>query len=325
MGRVYDGILGLCVADALGVPVEFMSREEIGKNPVIGMREFGTHNQPMGTWSDDSSLNLALTDSLVRCGGLDYEDIMKRFTDWYMYGEYTAGGEVFDVGNSTAKALMSFAHGTEPRACGGRSEYENGNGSLMRILPVSFYLLSRFGIGCEHIDEQLEIVHDVSRLTHGHAHSLIACGIYVMTAMELTACGEGNLEGAVKRGISAAERYYEAKDEYREPVKKYKRMFDLNQFKRLNPDQIRSSGYVVDTLEAAVWCLLTTGSYRECVLKAVNLGDDTDTVAAVAGGLAGLAYGEKSIPPEWKARLLKAEYIRELCHNMEEKYKLSHL
>ena len=322
MGIVYDGILGLCVADALGVPVEFMSREEIGKNPVTGMREYGTHQQPMGTWSDDSSLNLALLDSLVHCDGLDYEDIMKRFTEWYMYGEYTAGGEVFDVGNSTSRALLNFVHGMEPRACGGRSESENGTGSLMRILPVSFYLLSRFGEGCERMDEQMEIVHNVSRLTHGHAHSLIACGIYVMIARELMSDAQGDLEAAVERGIVAAEKHYRADREYGEPAKKYERIFEFKKFQYLSADQIRSSGYVVDTLEAAVWCLITTNSYAECVLKAVNLGDDTDTVAAVAGGLAGLAYGEDGIPTEWKTQLLKAEYIRDICHHMEQKYKL---
>ena len=105
MKKVYDGIIGLAIGDAIGVPVEFISRQEIAENPVVSMREFGTHHQPMGTWSDDTSLTLALIDSMIETKSIDYADIMDRFSNWLMYSDYTATGEVFDVGNSTAEPL----------------------------------------------------------------------------------------------------------------------------------------------------------------------------------------------------------------------------
>lgn len=140
MKKVYDGIIGLAIGDAMGVPVEFISRQEIARNPVVTMREYGTHHQPVGTWSDDTSLTLALMDSIVERNKIDYADIMDRFSNWLMYNDYTATGEVFDVGNSTSRAIMNYGRGMNPLECGGISEYENGNGSRMRILPVAFYL-----------------------------------------------------------------------------------------------------------------------------------------------------------------------------------------
>ena len=131
--KVYDGIIGLAIGDALGVPVEFKSRQEIAENPVVSMREYGTHNQPIGTWSDDTSLTLALIDSIIEKNKIDYVDIMDRFSNWLMYNDYTARGEVFDVGNATSRAIMNYGRGIDPLECGGISEYENGNGSLMRI------------------------------------------------------------------------------------------------------------------------------------------------------------------------------------------------
>ena len=127
--KLYDGMIGLAIGDALGVPVEFKTRQEIEENPVREMREYGTHHQARGVWSDDTSLTLALVDSIVKCSGIDYKDIMERFSAWLLYGDYTAAGEVFDVGNATGRAIMNYGHGTAPLQCGMVSEYENGNGS----------------------------------------------------------------------------------------------------------------------------------------------------------------------------------------------------
>lgn len=127
MKKLYDGMIGLAIGDALGVPVEFKTRQEIAENPVREMREYGTHHQARGVWSDDTSLTLALVDSIVKCSGIDYNDIMERFSAWLLYGDYTATGEVFDVGNATGRAIMNYGHGTAPLQCGMVSEYENGN------------------------------------------------------------------------------------------------------------------------------------------------------------------------------------------------------
>lgn len=311
---ILNGIMGLCVADALGVPVEFVDRETLRNNPVVDMRSYGTYNQPAGTWSDDTSMTLGLLDSLSK--GLDYEDIMKNFLKWFDEGDYTPQGEVFDVGSSTRKALKRFSDGTNPLECGGTTEHDNGNGSLMRILPILFYLQSIYGTEFKEIkelDEAFNIIHAVSALTHAHKRSQLACGIYISIASMLM--GGRDLQIAVEMGIYEAMEYYRKHAEFADELRYFKRLVRKD-FAKLPVEQIKSSGYVVDTLEAAIWCLLKTKSYKDCVLKAANLGEDTDTVAAVAGGLAGLRYGYESIPKEWLATIAKRDYIEGLCNQL---------
>ena len=311
--HVLDGIMGLCVADALGVPVEFNSRERLKANPVMDMRGFGTHNQPIGTWSDDTSMTLCLVDSLS--DGLNYQDIMTKFKMWLIDGAYTPHGEVFDVGIATRQAIKRFISGTEPLNCGGTSERDNGNGSLMRILPLLFYIQSLYGTDFQEKDEAFEIIHRVSSLTHAHKRSQIACGIYISVASMLI--GNMDLRIAVELGVYKAVEYYEQKPEFIEELKYYNRLTEKG-FSELREIDIKSSGYVVDTLEAAIWCLVNTKSYKDCVIMAVNLGDDTDTVAAVAGGLAGVYYGFENIPMEWVVQIANIDYIKGLSNKLHQ-------
>ena len=297
---ILGGIMGLVVGDALGVPAEFQSREVLKVNPVVSMREYGSHEQPRGTWSDDSSMTLCLMESLTN--GLDFDDICARFLKWAEDGYMTAHGEMFDIGRTTLTAIRKFTCGTPALECGGSGEYDNGNGSLMRILPLAFYTL-----GMKKQD-RFETVHNVSRLTHSHETSLIACGIYVQMACELL---KGySKEKAYHRMIDECKTVY--KDECE--LEHFQRVLD-GKLQKLKEAEISSSGYVVDTLEAALWCFLTTDNFTDCVLKAVNLGDDTDTVAAVAGGLAGILYGSDGIPKEWKDCIAKKDDIQVLCQN----------
>lgn len=306
--KVLDGIMGLCIGDALGVPVEFMKREELKENPVINMRSDGTYNLPAGSWSDDSSMALALLDSLKN--GLNYRDIMEKFAEWFEKGKYAPYGECFDIGIGTRKAIYKYWDGIDPLECGGNSEFDNGNGSLMRILPILFYLCAKYK-EITFSEEAMDIIHNISSLTHRHKRSMIACGIYISIAHEIF-LGERLLVNAVNKGISKAKKFYEEKREYMEELKYYSRIFD-NNFKNLTENEIKSSGYVVDTLEASIWCILNTSSYKEAVLKGVNLGEDTDTTGAVVGGLAGLFYGYENIPEEWKKVIARREWIEELC------------
>ena len=335
--KILGGILGLAVADALGVPVEFQSRESLRRNPVTDMRSYGTYKQPAGTWSDDTSLTLCLMDSLAKKGfnarweldssfaEPDYTDIMQRFLSWAGKGKYTAHGEVFDIGIATRKALQRFKDGNDPLECGGTSEQDNGNGSLMRILPIAFYLhrliekMSRYASGGRPASLAFCYIHNVSSLTHAHKRSQIACGIYVLIAYFLLSDDEKNLKQAIDAGLKAAKSDFYHKDlhereEYAKELKHYKRLYKKD-FAKLPEEEIKSTGYVVDTLEAALWCLLNTNNYKDCVLKAVNLGDDTDTVAAVAGGLAGMYYGVDEIPADWLNQLARRDYIEELCES----------
>lgn len=310
-----DGMMGLVVGDALGVPVEFTSREERKEDPVTGMREYGTHQQPKGTWSDDSSMSIATMDSIKSLGRVDYKDIMDRFSEWYLHGKYTPFNEVFDIGIATSRAITNYGRGSEPTESGGFTEWDNGNGSLMRILPICLYLYERQKKICASENESIYIVHNASALTHAHLRSQIACGIYYFLVQSIIE-NNGSLLHCLQHGIDSAYKYYRQDFSNYSELGKFDRLVDLAEFKTLPDNDIKSSGYVIDSIEAAVWCLITTGSYKECVLKAVNFGDDTDTVAAIAGGLAGLIYGYEDIPAEWLAVIKKREWIEGLCEKV---------
>lgn len=302
---IHAMIFGHAIGDALGVPVEFLSHGELSKHPVTDMRGFGTYNVPAGSWSDDTSMTLCLMESLARLGRVDYDDIMKNFLCWMNEAKFTPTGVMFDIGRATRQALMRYAKGEKPLICGGRSGHDNGNGSLMRISPIALYLFRRKGAQLD--GDDLRLVHEVSSLTHAHVRSQMACGIYTLIAVRLLS-GSAT-EKALGDGILAAHDFYGSVEAFSDEMKTYERLWDMDVFRTLPAREIKSSGYVVDTLEAVLWCLLNTGSFRECVLKAVNLGEDTDTVAAIAGGLAGLAYGWDGIPQEWKDGLQRADLI----------------
>ena len=302
-------VFGHAIGDALGVPVEFEPRAALSADPVREMRGFGAHPVPAGAWSDDTSMTLCLLDSLAECGCIDHKDIMERFVRWYEKAEYTPTGAMFDIGIATRQALTRYMRGTAPLLCGGRGDHDNGNGSLMRIAPLALYLHKKRGKNLS--AEDMRDVHEVSMLTHAHVRSQMACGIYVLIAVRLL---EGNnIKDAIRDGLGAAYGFYRDRAEFADELVTYARLWKVAEFAALPENRIKSGGYVVDTLEAVLWCLMNTESYKSCVLKAVNLGEDTDTVGAIAGGLAGLAYGWDSISPEWVRGLLRADYIGELC------------
>lgn len=298
-------ILGHATADALGVPVEFQSRSSLDAAPVTGLREYGTHMQPKGTWSDDTSMTLAAMDSLS--AGLNFEDVMERFCQWESSAKYTATDVVFDMGIATHEAIRKFQNGISPLKCGGTDEYDNGNGSLMRIIPFALY--AHYAMPEASIEEKLIMIHDASALTHGHLRSQIGCGIYAFVLWELIEHPE---KSSVYSGLKKAEGFYAQHSQWADELRRYERIFS-EVFASLPVGEISSSGYVVLSLEAALWCLLNTESYRACVLKAVNLGSDTDTVGAIAGGLAGCLYGVDSIPKGWLSELRKYDQIITLC------------
>lgn len=252
MDKLKSAIYGLAVGDALGVPFEFRER---GTFRCEGMTGYGTWNRAPGTWSDDTSMTLATLDSIKETGRIDPLDMKKRFCNWLHKGEYTADGDTFDVGTTTRMAL--------DRGSGLDDYYSNGNGSLMRILPLAF------------TDATDDEIRAVSAITHAHKISTDACVEYVHLAQQLIG----------------------GKPIHRDEIK------------NKSMEEIKSSGFVLHTLEASIWCLLNTSSYKEAVLTAVNLGEDTDTTAAVVGGLAGIVYGFDSIPGDWIEGLKNKELI----------------
>ena len=311
--QVQDAFLGLAVADALGVPVEFLSREELQRKPVSGMLSFGTHNQPAGTWSDDSSMTFCLAESL--CKGYQIDDIAKKFIDWKKNAYWTAHNHVFDIGNQTHQAinrLEKFVQNQEkivPMPNEEATENQNGNGSLMRILPLAFYTAHHSP------EEQFFIVNQVSSLTHPHIRSVIACFIYVRLAVRLLL---GQDKFAAYEGMQAmVRRFLQHQQIDPKEIAVFDRILNSN-IAELPSHRIASSGYVVHTLEAALWCLLRHENYAETVLKAVNFGEDTDTTAAVVGGLAGIVYGSQQIPKIWLEVLVKKEEILGLSQHFHE-------
>ena len=295
MNKIYNGIMGLVVGDALGVPVEFKKRDTY---TVTDMTGYGTYNQPPGTWSDDSSLTLATLDSMVKLGKIDPADIMQNFFYWLDSGMFTPYGEVFDVGGGTRRAIARYANGKDATKCGGKTRMDNGNGALMRILPVA--MLPNYP---EKQNELLSVAH----LTHAHFISDFGCMVYMAIVENLM------------NGIQKKEAVLYGVQRFREQIENVSMLAEysrLPNIQALQRAEIRSFGYVVDTLEAALWCFLNTDSYRDCVLAAVNLGEDTDTIAAVAGGLAGIYYGcsgESGIPDEWVAQIPRRDWIKALC------------
>jgi ADP-ribosylglycohydrolase len=304
---IQDAFFGFAVGDALGVPVEFETREWLQENPVLGMQGYMRYNQPPGTWSDDSSMLFCTAESL--CRGYDLEDIALQYSKWKNERFWTPRGRVFDIGIQTSKAIERIDRSLEmglrvkPIPEQGVNEKENGNGSLMRILPLAFYLKDKPG------KEGYRVIREVSALTHAHARAVIGCFMYIRFAMSLM---EGNdkyqaytdlrnyIPEFCRTTICSAEYEY------------YSRILDHN-ISDFPEATIRSSAYVLHTLEASLWCVMRNDNFRDTVLQAVNLGEDTDTVAALAGGLAGMIYGKDQIPEEWISVLARKEDILELA------------
>ena len=306
--QIRGAMYGLAVGDALGVPVEFMDRETLEQDPITGMKGFGTHKQPAGTWSDDTSMALATLAGLL-ADDSSPDDIAGEYLRWYNCEAYTPNGHIVDMGVTVGEALDKIKWGIieNVQMAGDDSVYSNGNGSLMRILPAAFFLRNE-----KDIRNKARTVYEISAITHRHMRSMIACHMYVELAIALM---HQDPLTAYKETVKLCSTYYR---NILEPG-----VFDrflsgtLQDVKR---NEIRSSGYVIDTLEAAVWSLLTTDNYKDAVLTAVNLGGDTDTTGSVTGGLAGLFYGYDNIPVEWLNILVGKEQIDNGIQKYTKKY-----
>lgn len=311
-----SGIFGLATGDALGCPVQFRTREEMDADPVTEMIGHGTFDMPAGSWTDDTSLALATMDSILQYGRLDPVAVMKCYGQWLLKGEYTPFGKSYDIGHGTMDAILCFlSNGFDVTTCGGAEAGNNGNGSLMRILPTCLYLL---GTQTEDGAAVLQ-VEQISALTHAHPRSRLACGIYYYLVKAVLAAEPFSEESLIKilqKGMDEAMVHYDQEDDYRHDLPFYDRCRDISMLQQAKRQDIRSSGYVVDSLEAALWCAVTTDSYEEAMLRCINLGEDTDTIAAICGGLCGLYYGCDAIPGKWRQKLARKIYIKDLCERM---------
>ena len=309
-----DGMMGLVVGDALGCPVQFLDREELReRGAVTEMEGYGTYNMPPGTWTDDSSMALATLASINKKNRIDLRDIMERFLDWEFHGAYTPFGEAFDEGNTCSNAIYNYRDSHDLTTCGETDEYSNGNGALMRILPVCLYFIQDETISDA---DALRQIHLATGLTHNHLRCHIANGLYYFIAKAIVtmASEKADFMTCIQSGLEQGFAFYHKPENLAE-LMHFQRLRNLNEFFSLPEDKIQSDGYVVHSLEAAIWCLLHTNSFRDCLLRAVNLGDDTDTTAAIAGGLAGLYYHYEAMPTEWLDAIQKRAWIEDLCLN----------
>lgn len=314
-GLIFKDILfGVATGDALGVPFEFKSRKSLSIAPAVDMMGYGTHDVPPGTWSDDSSLTFCLAEALL--GDFNPDLVAAYFIKWLREGFWTPRGKVFDIGITTRNAIYRLESGVRSELAGGIDESENGNGSIMRILPLIAFIVNR------DINERFQIIKAVSSITHAHIRSVIACFYYLEYAgLLLKTKDKFNAYSIVQQIVP---QFLQWKDIEEKEIDLFKRLLKSD-ISAIPEEKIQSSGYVLHTLEASMWCLLSTSNYKDAVLKAVNLGDDTDTTAAVTGGLAGILYGFDSIPKNWVERLARKNDIENLALRLERKYNYLYL
>ena len=303
-----DILLGTAIGDALGLPIQFLEREVVAKNPITTMEGLDQFNVPAGTWSDNTSLSFCLAESL--CNGYDLNDIINKFTKW-MYEDYwTPANETFDINYINYFTIVNLRNNGSPHVAGIDNKRGNRDGSLMRILPLVPYILNM------EEENRFRIIKEISSLTYRHSRSILACIALCEFAIQYI-----NLQ-SVEEAYQAMQQtilQLLKRDMFIEEGIPFKRLVGLSyeEFKAIELKDIRSTGYVIDTLEASLWCIFNTTSYKDAVLKAVNLGDDANTVGAITGGLAGIIYGYDTIPSEWLEVLAKKDDIIELADKLD--------
>jgi ADP-ribosylglycohydrolase len=315
--KIENAVWGFIIGDALGVPYEFSSRESMKLNPIMAMVGHRTHNQPPGTWSDDTSMMLCVLEYFLESIGADRNHdinnlnyalniISSKFINWYQRGEYTSGGNVFDIGGATRWALNNIIETNDINNCG-VTEIKTGcgNGALMRCLPIAFFLSNKSEL------VRNKYINSIGAITHNTYISYYCCVFYIEMIIQLT------------RGKSK----YESCDFAKNVIEKYLDeeskggYINRDPFKRLHSsissvsiNDIKSGGYVIDTLESVLWVFLNTNSYEEAVFSAINLGGDTDTIAALVGAIAGIYY--EDINSSWKNSIVNKELVIKLLNRL---------
>jgi ADP-ribosylglycohydrolase len=291
-------LLGLAIADALGAAVEFQCPGTF--EPVTGYRAGGPHGLASGEWTDDTSMALALADSIAELGW-DLNDQAERYIRWWRTGAYSVNGRCFDIGNTTIAALHRFQETGDARTSGDPSEHASGNGSIMRLAPVPIRYSHMLPDG---IEDLVEKAVESSLPTHASPQCLSAC-VY----MTVVLCGL--LEGKTRNKVLAAD--WEPMRRARDIAPFHPEIAEVAEgsFRRKQRPEIVGSGYVVKTLEAALWAFHDARDFREAVLRAVNLGDDADTTGAVCGQFAGTYWGQAGIPVGWLEGLARRDMIED--------------
>ncbi len=308
MDEIRGSVFGFTIGDAMGVPAKFKERDELLQNPVISMTGYGTFNVPSGTFSGNTVLTLESMNSIADLKDINYNDMMTRFCKLAANGEYASIFKAIDIDVTIKKSMLKFLK-TESDAvkCGSDDINANGNGSIMRMLPIALY--------CHYNKfkdyEVFNIVKNASSMTHANEISILGCYIYVNYLLFIL---NGKDKFASYNMIKCLD-YSEYFDE--DTVAYYNRLLKTN-INNLRIDDLKSTGYVVYTLEAAIWVILNTNSFSEAIVGAINLGGDTNAVGAITGSIAGIIYGYDNIPQKWLLELKKANYIEEIILKFED-------
>lgn len=298
--RYRGALLGLAIGDALGMPVEF--KEPGSFPPVTTLTGGGRHNLNPGYWTDDTAMALCLADSLLSCQGYDAADQIARYLRWYQHGYLSSTGQCFDIGNTVRTALEAYGQTGQPYS-GPIHPRSAGNGSIMRLAPVVLAFALSPSLAINHAA-------DSSRTTHGAVEAIEGCRY-------LAALLIGALQGQPKELLLSNE-YSPLTEGWQTPLTSKIAAIAAGSYQEKNPPEIRGTGYVVNSLEAALWAFYHSNNFAEGALLAVNLGEDADTTGAVYGQLAGANYGVSDIPGDWLRLLQQREYIQTQADKLRE-------
>jgi ADP-ribosyl-[dinitrogen reductase] hydrolase len=303
LDRQRGTLIGLAVGDALGAAVEFRAPGSFPE--VTGFRGGGPHGLAAGEWTDDTSMALALADSIASVGW-DLDDQARRYLAWYERGWYSVNGRCFDIGITTRGALNRFSKTGDAKTSGDPAERASGNGSIMRLAPVP---IRYAGLFPDRLLELVQLLTASSLPTHASPQCLSACAHLGLALAAL-------IQGIDREVVLDAN--WKALRELREVHAFHRDIADVAEgsFRRKRPPEIVGSGYVVKSLEAALWAFHDAKDFREAVLRAVNLGDDADTTGAVCGQLAGAYWGESGIPREWRDGLARKDMLEKALQGL---------
>ena len=290
--RYHGSLLGLAIGDAMGVPLEFKTPGTF--TPVTEMTGGGSFDLKPGEWTDDTSLALCLAESLITCKEFDPKDQLMRYSDWYHNGHLSSNGTCFDIGTTTRAAIIQFEETGDPRS-GLTEPWSASNGSLMRLAPVPLAYAKT-------PSRAIELSGESSKTTHALHVCVDACR-YMGSLIVGAVSGYSKAE-LLSFHFSLVETYWE-----KFPLTPEIQTIANGSFREKEPPEIQGSGYVVDSLEAALWAFSRTETFEEGCLLAVNLGNDADTTGAIYGQLAGAYYGVNALPEEWKNAIVQRELI----------------
>ena len=305
MYRVKEGILGCAIADALAIPTKGLDRNYLLEHPVLKMTPCIRKGLPKGAWGDSTSLMLATTYAITK-KGIDYNYIAENCVSWFTSNKYCSVGESFGIGKTTLKSLIRFTQRQKPAyECGENGFEDNGNSALKMMIPVAYY----FNANKEPKERIYEVIKKVCSITHRNDISICACYIYVHYLMYIL---NGNNKFSAFKKLKTVDY-----SKFNNHTLEYFSRILVGNVYELDIDEIRSSSFVVDTLECVLWCFIKSDNFKDCVVATTNIGGDTSSIGALTGVIAGIYYGTNKIPKEWIEDVRKKEYLTDISENFE--------